>query len=231
LRYRWSSGWTLSLLLVFFVSLLTAAAQQTGQSSAKHHVSGTSSRASAKKGSTAHRAGSRRRRVAAHIRHAHARRARRTAKSIARSRRLQRAFVASAQLRPMAQQLAQNRTPAAYAGVTRYAETHKGDAAAAAYLALGHGYLLDHRLPEAIPALQHADAAGDALDDYATYLTAQAQMQSGQYPQAETLLNGFITKYPDSVFVPQMPVLIANLSIQQGDPQTALRTLQAHASE
>lgn len=131
----------------------------------------------------------------------------------------------------MAQQLAQNRTPAAYAGVTHYAETHKGDAAAAAYLSLGHGYLLDHRLPEAVTALQHADAAGDALDDYATYLTAQAEMQSGQYPPAETLLNGFTTKYPDSVFVPQMPVLIANLSIQQGDPQTALRTLQAHASE
>ena len=66
-----------------------------------------------------------RRGAPAHVRHARTRRSRRTAKTIARSRRLQRAFVASSQLRPMAQQLAQNRTPAAYAGVTHYAETHK----------------------------------------------------------------------------------------------------------
>jgi soluble lytic murein transglycosylase len=131
----------------------------------------------------------------------------------------------------MAQQLAQNRTPAAYGGVTHYAETHKGDAAAAAYLSLGHAYLLDRRLPEAIAALSHADASGDVLDDYAAYLTAQADMQSNQLPQAETVLNGFAAKYPDSVFVPQMPVLLANLSLSQGDPQTALHVLSEHAAE
>ena len=131
----------------------------------------------------------------------------------------------------MAQQLAQNRTPAAYAGVTHYAQTHTGDAAAAAYLSLGHAYLLDRRFPEAITALTHADAAGDALDDYAAYLTAQAEMQSNQLPQAETVLSGFATKHPDSVFVPQMPVLLANLALAQGDPQTALHVLSEHAAE
>jgi soluble lytic murein transglycosylase len=171
------------------------------------------------------------REATAHVRHAHARRARRTAKSIARSRRLQRAFVASSQLRPMAQQLAQNRTPAAYAGVTHYAQTHSSDAAAAAYLALGHAYLLDHRFSEAVTALSHADTAGNALDDYAAYLTAQAELQSNQLPQAETVLTGFTKKYPDSVFVPQMPVLLANLCLAQGDPQTALHILSEHAGE
>ncbi|HEX6495299.1 MAG TPA: transglycosylase SLT domain-containing protein, partial [Acidobacteriaceae bacterium] len=131
----------------------------------------------------------------------------------------------------MAQQLAQNRTPAAYAGVAHYAETHKGDAAAAAYLSLGHAYLLDRRFPEALTALSHADAAGDALDDYAAFLTAQANLQSNQLPKAETVLNGFATKYPDSVFVPQMPVLLANLALAQGDPQTALHVLSEHAGE
>ena len=131
----------------------------------------------------------------------------------------------------MAQQLAQNRTPAAYAGVTHYAQSHTEDAAAAAYLSLGHAYLLDHRFPEAITALSHASAAGDALDDYAAYLTAQAELQSNQLPQAEIVLNGFATKYPDSVFVPQMPVLLANLSLAQGDPQTALHVLSEHAAE
>ena len=37
----------------------------------------------------------------------------------------------------MAQQLGTLRTPAAYAGVTKYAHAHTGEVAAAAYLALG----------------------------------------------------------------------------------------------
>ena len=131
----------------------------------------------------------------------------------------------------MAQQLAQNRTAAAYAGVTHYAQGHTGDAAAAAYLSLGHAYLLDHRFPEAITALSHAGAAGDGLDDYAAYLTAQTDMQSNHLPEAEIILSSFARKYPDSVFVPQMPVLLANLALAQGDPQTALHILSEHAGE
>ena len=50
----------------------------------------------------------------------------------------------------MAQQLATLRTPQAYEGVSAYARRHTGDAAAAAYLALGHAYLLDHRYSEAV---------------------------------------------------------------------------------
>ncbi len=50
------------------------------------------------------------------------------------------------------------RTPEAYAGVTAYAHSHTGEAAAAAYLALGHAYLLDKRYAEAETAL----AAGQA---------------------------------------------------------------------
>lgn len=208
--------------------MLSVIAPATGQTATqKKHTSAHSAAQSTKK--TQHKRGSRA--STAHVRHAHARRAQRTAKSIARSRRLQRAFVASSQLRPMAQQLAQNRTPAAYTGVTHYAQTHTGDAAAAAYLALGHAYLLDRRYPEAVTALSHADAAGDALDDYAAYLTAQAELQSNQLPQAEVVLSSFAKKYPDSVFVPQMPVLLANLCLAQGDPQTALHILSEHAGE
>ena len=81
------------------------------------------------------------------VRHVKTRRKPRSAKSIARSRKLQRAFVASTQLRPMAQELATMRSPAAYAGVTAYAHAHTGEAASAAYLALGHAYLLDRSYP------------------------------------------------------------------------------------
>ncbi len=131
----------------------------------------------------------------------------------------------------MAQQLATNRTPSAYAGVLAYAHAHPGDAAAAAYLALGHAYLLDRNYPAAISNLTQANAQGESLDDYADYLTAQAQMQSNQLANAESLLTGFAVKHPDSIFVGNLPVTIANLSIQQGDPQTALRVLTEHAAE
>ena len=60
----------------------------------------------------------------------------------------------------MAQQLATLRTPEAYAGVAAYAHSHTGDAAAAAYLALGHAYLLDKRYANAETALAAGEARG-----------------------------------------------------------------------
>jgi len=133
----------------------------------------------------------------------------------------------------MAQQLALLRTPAAYAGVTRYARTHHGDAAAAAYLALGNAYLLDRRFPEAVAALRQArlNGANGVLNDFVDYLTAQAYLQSNQLPQAEAVLAGFDQKYPDSIFVENVPVLRANLYLQEGDAQKALQILNAHADE
>ena len=59
-------------------------------------------------------------------------------------RRVRQAFVASASLRPMAQQLLQDRTPTAYAGVEEYARRHpKEDAGALAWLAVGYAHTLD----------------------------------------------------------------------------------------
>jgi soluble lytic murein transglycosylase len=154
-----------------------------------------------------------------------------SAKALARTHKIQQAFMASSQLRPMAQQLGNYRSPAAYAGVTSFAHSHTGEAAAAAYLALGHAYLLDHRYDDALTALRQADAQGDALDDYATYFAAQADLQSNQLAAAETLLDSFPAKYPDSIFIAAVPVLEANLFLQQGDPQAALRVLRAHSAE
>ena len=154
-----------------------------------------------------------------------------TARQIARSRKLQQAFVASSQLRPMAQQLDTLRSPAAYAGVTAYAHAHSGEAASAAYLALGHAYLLDHKYPDAVAEFNNADREGTALADYMAYLTAQAYLQDNKLPSAQPILATFIQKYPDSIFVPQIPVLEANLFIQEGDPQSALGVLNARKAE
>jgi soluble lytic murein transglycosylase len=165
------------------------------------------------------------------VRHVKTRRKPRSAKSIARSRKLQMAFVASSQLRPMAQELTTMRSPAAYAGVTAYAHAHTGEAASAAYLALGHAYLFDRRYPDAASSFQKANAAGKTLDDYADFLAAQAFMEAGKLPDAEALLTGFAAKYPESIFVGRLPVMIANLSLDQNDPQTALRVLHQHAED
>src|SRR6266702_1923257 len=118
----------------------------------------------------------------------------------ARTARLKLAFVASTELRPMAQQLATMRSPAAYAGVTTYAHRHTGDAAAAAYIALGRAYLLDKRYAEASSTLRQAKQASEVLADYADYLAAEAEHNSGNEAAAEALLRGFTTRYPDSIF-------------------------------
>ena len=136
------------------------------------------------------------------------------------------AFIASAQLRPMAQQLAATRSVAAYNGVIGYAKAHPGEGAAAAYLALGHAYALDHRYADAVTNYRQANVSGDALDDYADYLGAQAAVQAGDGAQAYPLLTGFADKYPESIFAANAPVLLANAHLQQSDPQGALKVLE-----
>ena len=80
-----------------------------------------------------------------------------------RVRRMRQAFVESASLRPMAQQLLQDRTPPAYAGVQAYAYAHtREDAGALAWLVLGYAHVLDHDYAKAIDPLTRAKArAGD----------------------------------------------------------------------
>src|SRR5262249_10391094 len=61
---------------------------------------------------------------------------------------INRAFVASADLKPMARQLLENRTPQGYAAVEAYARKHSTDHAAAdagalAWLVLGYAHYLD----------------------------------------------------------------------------------------
>ena len=123
------------------------------------------------------------------------------------------------------------RSPAAYSGVTAYARAHTGEAASAAYLALGHAYLLDRRYPEAAASFVKANVSGKTLDDYADYLAAQADIEAGKLSEASTLLNSFAAKYPESIFTARLPVTIANVSLQQNDAQTALRVLHQHAAD
>ena len=126
----------------------------------------------------------------------------------------------------MAQQLASTRSVAAYDGVLSYAHGHPGDGAATAYLALGHAYMLDHRYADAVLAYKQASTAGDALSDYADYLGAQAALQASHGADAYALLDRFAERHPDSIFIANAPVLLANAYLQQGNPQGALHVLQ-----
>jgi soluble lytic murein transglycosylase len=146
-------------------------------------------------------------------------------RAAAKSAKLRQAFVASTELRPMAQQLAAVRTPAAYAGVSAYAHQHQGESAAAAYLALGHAYLLDNRFGEAVTSFRQARTSGEALDDYAEYLGAKAAHDSGDNSSAELLIKGFSQRNQDSIFVNQVPELEAQILLGMNDAAGAKRVL------
>jgi soluble lytic murein transglycosylase len=143
----------------------------------------------------------------------------------AESRKLSRAFVASSQLRPMAQQLVLSRSASAYNGVTTYAAAHPGEAASAANLALGHAYALDRRYPEAVAAFRQADKS-DVLADYADFLAAQAAVRGNHAADAVPLLTGFAEKHPGSLFIPNAPLLLAQAYLQMNDSGDALKVLQ-----
>ncbi len=143
-----------------------------------------------------------------------------------KNQKIRSAFVASEQLRPMAQQLAATRSPAAYQGVEAYARQHTGEAAAAAYLALGHAAALDRRYGDAMVAFRQANASGEVLDDYADFLGAQAAFRANRGTEAYSLLENFEDKYPDSIFIQNAPLLLANLHLQQNDGPGAVQALE-----
>ena len=125
----------------------------------------------------------------------------------------------------MAQQLMTMRTPAAYAGVAAYAHRQTGDAAAAAYLALGHAYLLDKRYSDAASNLRLVRQKSEVLADYADFLAAEAEHDQGNEAAAEALLHGFNDRHPDSIFDVEAPELEANVLLAQGNATGAERVL------
>jgi len=127
-----------------------------------------------------------------------------------RVQRIRQAFVASASLRPMAQQLLQERTPQAYAGVTAYAQRHaKEDAGALAWLAIGYAHILDHDYAKAIDPLNHARPHAGDLGDYVAYYLGSSYLQTGRTAEAVATLADFSQKYPDSLLTKDAHVVYA----------------------
>jgi soluble lytic murein transglycosylase len=144
-----------------------------------------------------------------------------------RVRRVRRAFVASAALRPMAQQLLQDRTPTAYAGVEAYARRHaKEDAGALAWLVLGYAHTLDHDYARAIDPLNRAKAGASELGDYVAYYLGDAYLKTGHTAEALSTLVDFSRNFPDSLLIRDAHLVYASALLEEGRAQDAAALLE-----
>ncbi|MGA3089563.1 MAG: transglycosylase SLT domain-containing protein [Terriglobales bacterium] len=145
-----------------------------------------------------------------------------------RVRRARQAFVASASLRPMAQQLLQDRTPTAYAGVEAYARRHpKEDAGALAWLVLGYARTLDHDYGRAIDPLNRAKAGASEVGDYVAYQLGDAYLKTGHNAEALSTLAEFSKKFPDSLLIRDAKIVYANALLEEGRAPEAAALLEA----
>ncbi|MGA8773548.1 MAG: transglycosylase SLT domain-containing protein [Terriglobales bacterium] len=144
-----------------------------------------------------------------------------------RVRRARAAFVASANLRPMAQQLLQDRTPTAYAGVEAYARRHaKEDAGALAWLVVGYAHTLDHDYAKAIDPFSRAKAGASELGDYVAYYLGDAYMKTGHNAEALAALAEFSKNFPDSLLIRDAHVTYASVLFDEGRAQEAADLLE-----
>jgi soluble lytic murein transglycosylase len=145
-----------------------------------------------------------------------------------RSRQLKRAFVASSDLKPMARQLLNDRTPAAYAGVERFAKQHAGDdGGELALLVLGQAHLLDNQFQAAVAPLARVHARAGEVSDYADYLLAGAYQGIQDRDKVADTLKDFATRHPNSPLVRDAALMRAGAIQAAGDPAEAARTLEA----
>lgn len=148
-------------------------------------------------------------------------------RSSPRLSRMHQAFVASASLKPMARQLLQDRTPAAYAGVESYARAHASeDAGALAWLVAGYAHTLDHDYAKAIDPLNRAKAHAGDLGDYVSFYLGTSYFQVDRMAEASATLAQFDTAYPESLLTRDALVLYANILLEEKRPTEAIALLE-----
>ncbi len=144
-----------------------------------------------------------------------------------RVRRMREAFVASTSLRPMAQQLIEDRSPAAYAGVEAYARTHaKDDPGALAWLVVGYAHVLDHDYGKAIDPLNRAKPRAGDLGDYVSYYLGTCYLQTGRQGEALATLADFDKTYPDSLLIRDAHLSYAGALLTEGRAPEAAELLE-----
>ena len=140
---------------------------------------------------------------------------------------MRQAFVASASLRPMAQQLLQDRTLPAYAGVQAYARAHsKEDAGALAWLVSGYAHVLDKDYAKAIDPLSRAKIHAGDLGDYVAYYLGISYLQTGHTAEALATLADFAKAHPDSLLVRDAQVSYADVLLLEGQAAEAATVLE-----
>jgi soluble lytic murein transglycosylase len=140
---------------------------------------------------------------------------------------MRQAFVASTTLRPMAQQLIQDRTPQAYAGVEGYARAHsKEDAGALAWLVVGYAHVLDHDYAKALDPLNRAQPLAGDLGDYVAYYLGTCYLQTGRQAEALAALANFAAAHPDSLLVRDADVSYAGVLLNEGRASEAASLLE-----
>ncbi|HKM48853.1 MAG TPA: transglycosylase SLT domain-containing protein [Terriglobales bacterium] len=146
-----------------------------------------------------------------------------------RVRRVRRAFVASASLRTMAQQLLQDRTPTAYAGVEAYARRHAkedADAGALAWLVIGYAHTLDHDYGKAIDPFNRAKAGASELGDYVAYYLGDAYLKTAHSAEALSTLADFSKNFPDSLLIRDAHLVYASALLAEGRAQESAALLE-----
>lgn len=142
---------------------------------------------------------------------------------------IKRAFVASADLRPMAQQLLENRTPQAYQGVEAYARKHaKDDAGPLAWVVVGYAHYLDKDHVAARSSWLRAKSLEPLLGDYLAYMQALAYQGENNRAAVLETLDGFDEKYPDSLQSHDAAILYASALMATNAPQRAAEFLEKH---
>jgi len=190
-------------------------AQDSGPSSA-HKKSTTHKKTSGTHKSTAHKKSS------SHSRY-------RKKVTAARAHRMKRTFVASSDLRPMARQLVEFRTPAAYTGVESYAHSHAGtEAGALAWFAIGYAHYQDAQYPAAIAALQKAQPQIGELADYVAFFIGNSYVGSNNPEEALAYLRDFGTRFPDSLYDHEAVISYARALLALNRPSDAIKLLEAH---
>jgi soluble lytic murein transglycosylase len=127
----------------------------------------------------------------------------------------------------MAQQLLQDRSLAAYAGVETYARTHaKEDAGALAWLVVGYAHVLDRDYAKAIDPLNRAKVHAGDLGDYVAYYLGTSYLQTGRTAEALATLTDFARTHPDSLLVRDAAVSYSGVLLLEGQAAEAAALLE-----
>ncbi len=129
----------------------------------------------------------------------------------------------------MAQQLLQDRTPTAYAGVEAYARRHAredADAGALAWLVVGYARTLDHDYAKAIDPFNRAKAGASELGDYVAYYLGDSYLKTGHNAEALSTLADFSKNFPDSLLIRDAHLVYANALLEEGRAAEAAALLE-----